>query len=222
MKNIRVISWIMSLSVIAILGGCYPQGATYTDELDLVVSLQRAEVNYQEYKSFYIEDTIVKISNSGDNEILGKSDADFLTSEFRMRLLELGWTEITELKPTQDTPDVVIVMTVLENVNATYAGGGWGYGGWYGWGYWGYPGGGYYPGYGGCCYSSVYTYTTGALIIEMVDPNKIVDESGAKLVPLVWGGGMNGYSGGSTSNIRARVKRAMDQMIKDSPYLKQN
>lgn len=221
MKKINVISWILSLSVIAVIGGCYPQGATYTDEVDLVVSVQRAEVDYQAYNTFYIEDTVVKLSNNENDKILDPSDAAFLVGEFQMRLIELGWVEVPTLD-TNNLPDAVVTMTVLENVNASYVSGGWGYGGWYGWGYWGYPGGGYYPGYGGCCYTSVYTYTTGTLIIEMLDPSKIVDEGATKLVPIIWGGGINGYSEGSKSNIRTRVKRGMDQIVKDSPYLKQN
>ena len=112
-------------------------------------------------------------------------------------------------------------MTVLENVTTNIVGGGWGWGGWYGWGgWWGYPGGGYYPGYPGyCCYTSIYQYTTGSLIIEMLDVKNAEDEGDKVRIPVAWHGGLNGYAEGSARNRQARVERSMDQMFKDSPYL---
>ncbi len=224
MKKLNAISWIFSISVIFLLGGCYPQGATYVDELDLVVSIENKEVDYQAYNSFYIEPDVLLISNDSKDSLLDKNDADFLVGEFRMRMLELGWTEITD-SASVDSTTTAILMTVLENVNVSYVSGGWGWGGWGGWGWWGYPCCGYYPGYpgyGGCCYTSIYAYTTGSLIIEMIDPSSIAEDGQFDRVPVVWGGGINGYLEGSTSNIRTRVKNSMDQMIEDSPYLKQN
>lgn len=223
LKNrLRRLWSVAVVSAILALGGCYPQGATYVDELDMTVTVKNNEVNYDDYMTFYIHDTVALVSNNDDDEILDMDDAKFLVDEFRMRMLELGWQEVTT--PQTDTPDVAILMTVLENVTTNIIGGGWGWGGWYGWGgWWGYPCCGYYPGYPGyCCYTSIYQYTTGSLIIEMLDVKNAEDQGDKVLVPVAWHGGLNGYAEGSQNNIRTRVKRSMDQMITDSPYLDKN
>ena len=203
------------------LGGCYPQGATYVDELDMTVTIKNSDIDYNNYQTFYIHDTVALVSNNSKDEYLEQDAADFLTEQFRMRMLELGWQEVTN--PQADTPDVAILMTVLENVTTNIIGGGWGYGGWYGWGWWGYPCCGYYPGYPGyCCYTSIYQYTTGSLIIEMLDPKNAEQDGDKWKIPVVWHGGLNGYAEGSKANIRSRVEKSMDQMVTDSPYLDKN
>ena len=192
---------VFVISAILTLGGCYPQGATYIDELDMTVTIKNEEINYDNLQTFYIHDTVALIKNNSKDEILDDDDAQFLVSEFRTRMLELGWTEITT--PQTDTPDVAILMTVLENVTTNIVGGGWGWGGWGGWGWWGYPCCGYYPGYPGyCCYTSIYQYTTGSLIIEMLDVKNGEQDGDRVAFPVAWHGGLNGYAEGSTSNRR--------------------
>jgi hypothetical protein len=78
-------------------------------------------------------------------------------------------------------------------------------------GYWGNWTGWYYP------YPVVYTYTTNALITDMVDLT--AGEQNGKL-KIVW----SGYIGGPASaSINYDVKRmidAVDQAFEQSPYLK--
>ena len=214
------------LGVLILLSGCYPEGAEFADELDLVVSLENKEVNYDNYQSFFMEERVVVLSNADEEEFLDADQAEFLTSELKGRLFEYGWTEADT---AVDTPDAVVLITVLENVNVDVVGGGWGWGSWGGWGYWGgYPSGGYYPWYPGypgyCCYTSIYAYTTGSIIIEMLDPAMAIQEgdNDPDPMPVVWGGGINGYLEGSVSNRRARVRSGLDQMFEDSPYLNNN
>jgi hypothetical protein len=83
----------------------------------------------------------------------------------------------------------------------------WVSGGCYG-GYWSY----WYP-YYGWCYPVAYTYTTGSIILLMIDPNKTGDDQ------AVWTAAMNGVISG-TSNYSSRINSDIDQAFNQSPYLR--
>ena len=74
---------VFVISAILTLGGCYPQGATYIDELDMTVTIKNEEINYDNLQTFYIHDTVALIKNNSKDEILDDDDAQFLVSEFR-------------------------------------------------------------------------------------------------------------------------------------------
>ena len=212
--------FLPALAIGALLGSCNPQGAEYADELDLVITLENDTVDYASYQSYTLADTIVFLSNVED-ATMDEDDAAFILDELNSQMKEQGWVEA---KLPQDTGDVVLLVSVLENVNVSIYTGWWDYWGpWYGWDYY-YPGGGwYYPGYPGgyCCYTSVYSYRKGTILIEMLDPNKPVDIDGQvpKQLPIIWGAGINGLLEGSKSNIRSRIEASITQVFNDSPYL---
>lgn len=205
------------------LFSCNPKGAEYVDELDLVISFQDHEVDYSNYDTFTIADTIMFFSNDQESELSPKQEQLILT-EINTHMKEYGWTEADT---TKDTAEVLILVSVLENVNVSILTGWWDYwGGWWGWGYypgssWYYPGYPGYPGYGPCCYTSIYTYREGTIIVEMVDPNNPVDVVGQvpDKLPVLWAGGINGLLKGNTSQINSRIESTLDQLFSDSPYL---
>lgn len=218
------VRFLLVSAVMVLLSACNPQGAEYVDELDLVISLKNDTVNYDDYQTYLLADTIVYISNV-DGETMAPADESYILTELNDRMKELGWQEADT---NQGPADAVILVSVLQNVNVSIFTGWWDY--WYPWGGWGYypgySGGWYYPGYPGgyCCYTSVYSYREGTMIIEMLDPNHPVDVEGQvpDKIPLIWASGINGLLEGSKSNIRSRVSDAMDQMFEDSPYLNKN
>ena len=211
------------LSVLFIaLFGCNPQGAEYVDELDLVISIKNDTVDYQAYDTYTLADTIMLISNDEDSEI-SKSQQNFILGEIEKHMTnEYGWTKVDTTQPA----DALMLVSVLENVNTSITTGWWDY--WGGWYYpyypyypgWYYP---YYPGYPGY-YTSIYSYTKGSLIIEMVDPDKAIDVDGETpfQLPIIWAGGINGLLEGSRSNINNRIEKSLNQLFDDSPYLNQN
>ena len=79
-------------------------------------------------------------------------------------------------------------------------------------GYWGNWYGWYYP------YPVSYTYTTNALVAEMVD---LTTEEG-KALKIIWSCYIGGPAGYSTQDDVNRMKNSVDQSFAQSPYLTRN
>ncbi|MEK6783623.1 MAG: DUF4136 domain-containing protein [Bacteroidota bacterium] len=196
----------------ALVAGCYPGGAEYTDELDLVATTYNKDYAFTNSNTFAIPDKIPKIDGDlGQGEIpkfVDDATAKVILDGIKSNLTELGYTEVTT------DADVVVTVAALEVTTTTVYCNDWWYGGW--WGY--YPG---YPGYGGCYYPSAYTYSTGTIFISMVD-DKL--EDGIAETPLlgVWGAALNGLLQSSSSSTNIRITNALDHAFEQSPYLKTN
>ena len=221
----KSISMIAGLGAIAmIVASCYPDNGTiYNSSLDTVLTLFDESVDFNKYNTYAMPDTIVQLcdpDNSASCVELGTDYDDEILDHIAAKMSSLGYTR--ELDPENNGADVFLFVSKVaqKNVDA-YSYPWWGYWGWYpGWGYPGYPGyppGGWNPWYpwGG---TVVYTYTTGSLLVEMVDPGTIDASTG--VVKSVWAGGMNGLLEGS--DIHDRVDKNIDQMFAQSPYLKTN
>ncbi|GGF48413.1 DUF4136 domain-containing protein [Echinicola rosea] len=203
-----------------IISACTPQGADYIEDLDIALTFQDPEVNYDNYSSYHLPDTVVLISNDDNTEISSEMEG-YILSEVNQQFRSMGWDRNTE--PVSDGSDVVLMVSVVDLLNVQYVSW-WDYWGWWpGWGYYPYPPDGWYPYYpGGCCYfGGVYSYREGTIIIEMVDPNSIeaVSDGEPDRLPVMWAGGLNGVLQGDENNIKNRIDRGMDQIFTDSPYL---
>ncbi|WP_268124802.1 DUF4136 domain-containing protein [Roseivirga pacifica] len=213
------------LLCLLLVAGCYPNGAEYIDELDLVATIRDNSVNYDDYMTYVIPDTVMYITNDPDKEI-AESEEQLILTSVQDHFNSLGWQESAD--PENNGSDVLITATLIDNVNVSVIYDWWSYwGGWGGWGWYPpYPPGGWYPWYpwypGGI--TTVYAYREGTLIIEMVDPNAGVNENDADTdpVPVLWSGSINGLLEGSQTSINARLAKGLDQMFNDSPYLDKN
>ena len=123
--------------------------------------------------------------------------------------MNYGWIEAA----ATDTPDVYIEASSWNSkvVGVTYYPG-YGYPG-YGYPGWGYPGWGY-PSYG----TSYYSYTTGTVMMNMLDVKNYAFDDSAPVI--MWTGGLNGIlSSGSSAS---RITRDINQAFGQSPYLNLN
>lgn len=216
-----------SLALLALfLYGCYPQGAEFVDELDLVVTVEDNDTNYDQFLTYYIPDTIAFVSTDPDDE-LDEAAQERIIGKITENLDDYGWQRLTAEEAEENGTDVLVLGTVIDNLNIAIGGGWWDWWGWWpGWGWYPpFPPGGWFPGYPGyCCYNQIYSWREGTLLVEMVDPNNGIDEGDADAdpIPLLWMGGLNGLLEGSQGNIQARTDRGIDQMFTDSPYLNKN
>lgn len=186
---------------------CYPEGPVYTDETDIVYTNYDPDYDFNAQQSFALPDKIMMITD----QLVNGKDTIFVKDEFagpilarlRKNLQEYGWVE-TEIS---NNPDVLIAPAVYELTNYSYDW--WPYYDWWYDPY--YPGGGwYYP------YPVVTGYSTGTLVINMVDPNNV----GANDRPVVaWVSAINGLLQGSVSNYQARIEKGIDQSFIQSTYL---
>lgn len=191
-----------------VLGGCYPSGPDYTEDLDVVYTNFDPEFDFQSRSTYAMPDQIVvdiDINNNGDTtlEYMKPIYADPILAKIEANMTALGWTRVD----ISAVPDVLLSPAGISSTTYFYSYWyNWWYGGWYGgWGW-------YYP-----PYYTVSSYTTGSLIMTIADPNI---DSPINQSPTAWIGAMNGLLTGS-GDVQ-RVLNGIDQAFEQSAYLKTN
>ena len=206
------------------LNSCYNDYGLTPQDYDLVSTFFKKGVDFKKFQTFTLLDTVMRVTNDGQDP--SNVDTRFdkqIINDIEKNIKNYGYTEIRqEDVDSTNLPSVVILVSSVSSTNYAYSPGyWWGYWGWYpGWSY--YPGygsgwGGYYPWYPG---GTVYSYSTGSIFIEMVDPTDIDTEN--RRVNLQWGAGINGLTDDSSQNLSRRITEAIDQSFKQSTYLKIN
>ena len=208
MKSFSLLAWASPVAAM-LFAGCYPQGAEYIDEYDLVLTNYSPTFDFSTAVKYALPDSIIKIEGAlieGDRpDMVSPIYADGILENIRQNFNSRGWTEVDVLG---GDPDVVILPSVFTTTNVSYY-----YDYWY-WG-WYYPpyGGWYYPGY----YPTYVTYTTGTVMLQMTVPE---NESVTGNTAVVWTAALNGVGEGSSSGVVARVNSVIDQAFAQSAYLK--
>jgi hypothetical protein len=203
----RTLSLIIILGVF-LLGGCYPDGPDYTEELDVVLTSHNPDYDFAAKLTYAMPDNIVKITGNleegKDPEYIPAGNAAVILGTIDKNMNELGWEKVDILA----NPDVVLLPVSWETTTIYYY-----YDYWYGWwgGYWGGWYGGYYP----PVYAS--SYTTGTLLMTIVDKREL---SGNGVPVNQWSGALNGILTGKFNS--ARINPLIDQAFEQSPYLKTN
>jgi len=213
-----VMNFLAIFIPMAMLQSCYPDGAEYVDELDIVYTNYDPSFNFKATKTFALPDSIIKIDATKFSSKNGTDKPEFISSQYatviintlRENMISYGWTEVDK----NENPDVILLSSVTSTTHVYY------YYDWYYWNWW-YPGwyggwGWYYPGY----YYPTYRtgYRSGTLFIQMVDAKNTITD-GNIIVP--WSAEFNGLLQGTVSSLNARFKKSIDQAFIQSPYLKQ-
>lgn len=215
----RSLMKVLSAACMLLLVSCYPEGAEYVEDLDVVYTNYDPDFNFSQQNTFAIPDSIVLINEQnfvsvdGDNipDIVDPVYADVILNQIRENMTAMGWTEVDR----EANPDVILLVTATRTTNLHYN---------YDYRYWDwwYPGsyfggfrgwGWYYPGYSPGYYTG---YRTGTLMIQMTHP---ADVGVNNNVPVVWLSVINGLLEGSTTNINNRLRQSIDQAFSQSPYL---
>jgi hypothetical protein len=206
MKN-RPSIFFFALAILLL--GCYPDGPDNVDELDVVLTNFK-EYDFQAKATYAMPNRIVKITGNiveGEDPVfMPDVTANSILQMIEINMTDLGWQRVE----IDENPDLLLAPGAWETTNIFY---------WYDYYYWWY--GGYYP-YWGCCYgyyppAYVSSYTTGTLIMTLIDPD-VISGSGSPISQ--WTGAINGVLSGVFDS--TRVSRAVDQAFEQSPYLKTN
>ena len=184
------------------LGSCYPGDALTTGDTDLVITLYDRDADFTSKLTYAMPDTVVQIALPGeDSEPITREYDDEILASIVENMTAAGYTRI----PDPESADVV----VLAAINTTDWTGTTVWCDWY-WDYWW----GYVPGW---CYPVEYEYTTGTVVIEMLDPEKTeVDE---RRLPAIWTAAVNGVAEGSHPETVDRIQDGIDAAFDQSPYL---
>ena len=190
----------------------YPQDV---DNEYLVYTSPSKDVTFTSYQTFDLADSLLIIGQS-DKPVYSQSDnALALIQAVRTNMENLGYI----YTPDNPDADLGIQMTYIiktERYVKYYNDPYWwlDYPGYWPSGYWGNWTGFYYP------YPVSYTYTTNALITDMVDLTGEQVEGTA--LEVVWTSYIGGPAGSSVQGDVDRMKAAINQAYVQSPYLKRN
>lgn len=205
---------ILFFSALALLAAAchkepYPKDS---DNEYLVYTSPGKDVTFTSFRTFDLADSLLVIGQSEKPEYSQSNNALALIQQVRVNLEKLGYIY------TPDNPDadlgvqmtfVIKTEKYVKYYNDPY----WwlDYPGYWPSGYWGNWTGFYYP------YPVTYTYTTNALITDMVNLTG-EQEEGAPL-EVVWTSYIGGPAGYSVQNDINRLKASVNQAFAQSPYL---
>jgi hypothetical protein len=175
----------------------YPPSSDRLLEDLAVVTQYDTKIDFNDYKTFSIVTSIVKITDK-DTTVVTTSEATNVLNEISKNMVDRGFTKVD---PTA-SPDFGIDVVYYENTYVTAYYGGY---------YWGYPYYGYYYPYYPVYYS---TYTAGAGNIQLVDLKHPVNQQ----FYLRWNAFIRGLMTGTHTN--ADIMNAVDQAFIQTPELK--
>lgn len=208
MKKILFFS-ALALMAVACHKEPYPQDG---DMEYLVYTAPAKDVNFANFQTFDMADSVLVIGQSEKPQYSASNNALALIQQYRTNMEKLGYI-YTPSNPDADLGIQLTYVVKTERYVQYYDDPYWwlDYPGYWPSGYWGNWTGWYYP------YPVTYTYTTNALITDMVDLTG-EEREGAKL-EIVWSNYIGGPAGSSVSNDVERMKAAIDQAFAQSPYL---
>lgn len=212
-------------AIVFMLSACYPGGAEYTSDTDIVLTNYNDAYDFGAQKTYFMSDSIQHLVDDGEtvSNTYDKDILNALANNFEAR----GYTRVQPADSTNPgpQPDFSVVITALETTTTTVYGGYPWYGGWGGGWYWkkkdtqyyGYPGYGwgypYYPTY-------VTSYTTGTVVWDMFDPDNVDDDG--EIIYVDWTGAINGLTGSSVSSTKSRIENNINQAFLQSTYIQSN
>ena len=199
---------IVLLGLLAALGGCYPYDRESTSDYDVVATTFDTTTDFKTKwgpnPTYARPDEVQVVTDpQQDDSQTGSINAQVeqaILAAIDQNMAAYGYTLVAD----PATADVHITPVAAEN---TWVGGSC-YPYYWDWWY-AYP-----PGYG-WCYPVYYSYTTGTVIINMLDPTAPTNSK-----PL-WVAGINGIISTASSNA-SRVTSRINEAFAQSPYLKVN
>jgi hypothetical protein len=208
MKKILLIPAVILLAV-----ACHKEPYLDSDNEYLVYTAPGKEATFTSFTTFDIADSLLIIGQSKKPEYSQSANALALIQAVRTNMESMGYI----YTPDNPEADLGIQMTYVvktERYVQYYNDPYWwlDYPGYWSPGYWGNYIGFYYP------YPVTYSYSTNALMIDMVDLTAPM--TGNEALEVVWSTYIGGPSTGSVTVDVDLMKAAIDQAFVQSPYLK--
>lgn len=202
---------LVCLSVIYM--GCTkdPLNNLTTDESRIYITDHDSSVNFTNYKTYSISDSVAVIENNKSAKQLNDVDMAYLAA-VKKYMNQAGYQMVSK----DDNPDLAVTVNriISTQTGVISYGDYWGdYGGYWDPYYWGYPGYGYYIPYA----YSIYSIKEGAISVDLLDL-KNASENGNKKIDVVWTGLIRGSSIFNANVADSQVQALFEQ----SPYLKTN
>ena len=198
---------------VLLLASCYPTSPTYVQTYDMVITNYNPDFNFSSKQTFAIPDSVIVVTGDKvDNpnaplQYVSSAYAALIVNAISSNLTSLGWTRVNK----SQNPDVMLFPAAMQTTYLYYYYDYWYYWDWWYGGYYGW----YYPGYYPPVVSS---YTTGTLLVTMVDQNALTPD---QELPVEWTMVINGLLTGDITSASSRISSSIDQAFKQSQYLAQ-
>jgi hypothetical protein len=195
MRRITIFSLVLALGFL--VNSCYPGGIEYYEDTDIVFTSYEPDYDFTQQNTYSMPDSVVKITGDPEDE------PEFVDEPYNTQIINrieanmetLGWTRVGD----PEDADLTLFPASWTNTTIYY---------WYDYWCWYYPyycgWGWYYPGY-------VSSYTTGTLVMTLVEDEDAIEPY------RVWTAALNGLLSGSYN--MNRVQKGIDQAFEQSPYL---
>ena len=209
---------ILTASAIAAFAVASCQKEPYPQDMDneyLVYSAPSKNVDFTQFRTFDIADSVLVIGQSDKPYYSKSNNALALVQQYRINMEKRGYI----YTPSNPAAQLGVQLTYVEKTERFvryYSDPYWwlDYPGYWPSNYWGNWTGWYYP------YPVSYTYTTNALITDIVDLTPVTAADGSKPLTIVWSDYIGGPASASISNDVKRMQQSIDQAFAQSQYLK--
>ncbi|MEP6627087.1 MAG: DUF4136 domain-containing protein [Ginsengibacter sp.] len=206
-KVFLTLTGLASLSVIFVGCSKQPLDNISAEESRIYITDHDSTVNFTNYKTYSISDSVAMINNNKSAQQLNDVDSAYILA-VKKYMQQAGYQLVTR----KQNPDVgVNVNHIISTATGVISYGDYwnDYGGYWDPYYWGYPGYGYYVPYA----YSTYQIREGAVSIDLLD---LKNASADKKINVIWTGLIRGSGIFNASLADTQVKALFDQ----SPYLK--
>ena len=209
---------ILTASAIAAFAVASCQKEPYPQDLDneyLVYTAPAKNVDFTQFRTFDIADSVLVIGQSDKPYYSRSNNALALVQQYRINMEKRGYI----YTPSTPSAQLGVQLTYVEKTERFvryYSDPYWwlDYPGYWPSSYWGNWTGWYYP------YPVTYTYTTNALITDIVDLTPVTVQDGSKPLTIVWSAYIGGPASSSITNDVKRMQQSIDQAFAQSQYLK--
>ena len=211
--GMRTLLGVLLLGLALSLGACYPGSVDNAAELDLVLTNHDPDFDFTSIQTYASPDSLIDIAalldpDSEGNIDLTKAQQQQIIAWIDAELASRGYQKVGYEQGDPNPPDFFMLPGVIKSTTVV-VGGGWGC-----YPYWGWYGCGYYP---WCC-SYAYSYDSGTLLVNLVQPSADSDTT----YTVRWSGALNGVISTSVADVMARIESGIGQMFAQSPYLTAN
>jgi hypothetical protein len=189
--------------------GCYQTPDTSSLSSDFVVATNRdLRVNFGDFTTYHISDTIPRITDSPTDTIIVGPEALEIVNKIKENLDARGYQFVER----NQNPDLAVIPAVIRVTTVGTVCSGWWYGypGYWPPGYWGSWGGYYYP------YCGFYSYDTGSVNIDLMD---LLNSDAGNNISATWTAVLFGSLNSSDAVNLDRALTGIDQAFEQSPYI---
>ena len=214
MKKINI--FLFAATAIFAVISCHKEPSPQdSDNEYLVYTAPAKNVDFTQFMTFDIADSVLVIGQADKPYYSKSNNALALIQQYRINMEKRGFI----YTPSNPSAQLGIQLTYVEKTERFvryYSDPYWwlDYPGYWPSGYWGNWTGFYYP------RPVTYTYTTNALIADMVDLTPVVTDDQSQPLTIVWSAYIGGPASSSIYVDVQRMKVAIDQAFAQSPYLK--